>query len=116
MNQYFLALLLLVPCAAQAASAGRTGLDFLSLDFGPRQTAMGGAGVAIGSLLESAKATVVVHSSTQCAVIAFYRAFNTPRLVATSLGVWAGFSEENQGVSSEALEAEFGELLRSNIR
>ncbi len=78
--------------------------------------AMARTGASTGSLLEFAKTTVAVHSTPIHAVVAFYRAFNIPLMVATSLGGWAGFNEENQGVSSEDLESEFGELLRSNIR
>ena len=42
-----LTLLIVTPAAARAAGPGAGSFDFLTLDLGPRQTAMGGAGVAV---------------------------------------------------------------------
>ncbi len=48
--------------------------------------AMARTGASTGSLLEFAKTTVAVHSTPIHAVVAFYRAFSIPLMVATSLG------------------------------
>jgi hypothetical protein len=45
--KYLLLTLLLLSPAARAAGPGSNSFDFLTLDVGPRQTAMGGAGVAV---------------------------------------------------------------------
>ena len=79
-----------------------------------KKLAREGASVAV--LLETAKEDIGDLSSSIAAVLAFRRAFDIPLFAATSLGGWAGFNERGEGVSSEQLESEWGELIRSHIR
>jgi len=51
-----------------------------------------------------------------CAI--FYRAFDLPMVVVTSLGAWTGFEAElgNRGRTAEDLDAEYGEVIRAHVR
>lgn len=71
-------------------------------------------GALLAELLEAVKADVADRSSPVEAALAFYRAFDIPLFVASSLAGWSGFNAQNEGVSTEQLEAEFGELVRSS--
>lgn len=73
-------------------------------------------GASVAVLLETVRTDVADRSSPIEAALAFYRAFDISLFVAKSLGGWAGFNDRNEGVSSEQLESEYGELLRSHVR
>lgn len=74
-------------------------------------------GTALAELLESAKARAGKRN-TVLAIAIFYRAFDLPLGVATSLGSWTGFEAEfgRDGRTAEDLEAEYGELIRVHAR
>jgi hypothetical protein len=74
-------------------------------------------GAALSELLEWAKARAG-KGKTVLAIAIFYRAFDLPMAVVTSLGGWTGFEAEhgNPGRTAEELEAEYGELIRAHVR
>lgn len=78
--------------------------------------ALARTGASLSTLLDFAKANIATRSSSTHALVAFYRAFDIPLSVATSLGTWVGFSGTNPGVSADELESKFGELIRRKIR
>lgn len=73
-------------------------------------------GSPVNAMLEFVRESVAHRSSAVHAVMAFRRAFDISLHDATSIGGWAGFSETGLGRSGDELEAEFGELLRGNVR
>lgn len=55
-------------------------------------------GAPMSALLECARDKVSLRSTPTHALMAFYRAFDVPISLATSLGRWADFSAPNPGV------------------
>lgn len=75
-------------------------------------------GAELAELLELAKVRAG-KGKTILAIAIFYRAFDLPLLVATSLGAWTGFEADHGrhgGRSAEDLDAGYGELIRSRVR
>jgi hypothetical protein len=89
--------------------------DFLQAVEGLRELAIKGTGLS--ELLEWAKARAG-KAKTVLAIAIFYRAFDLPMGVVTSLGGWTGFAAEhgNSGTTAEELDAEYGELIRAHVR
>ena len=71
----------------------------------------------LSELLRLAKARTG-KGKTVLACAMFYRAFDLPMQVVTSLGGWAGFEAEfgNPGRTAEELDEEYGDLIRAHVR
>ncbi|WP_394840340.1 hypothetical protein LVJ94_26035 [Pendulispora rubella] len=80
-----------------------------------RELAVNGA--ELSELLKLAKARAGKGKPVLACAI-FYRAFDLPMQVVTSLGAWTGFEEQfgNPGRTAEELDEEYGDLIRAHAQ